>query len=218
MVARVPVPQIFGPTPHFTVRNMGYGLVRFTVSETLAMIGQGILPEDSTIELLDGALVYRDRFDLRGDEIVEGIKHNYVVSMLDELAAGIKTERRHLRTQGTLICSESHAPVPDGVVLRGGRSDYRDRLPQAADAFCVIEVADSSYERDAGEKLAAYAKAAVEQYIILNLRNRTAEVYTHPDPTAAAYPEPRIIAEDGTLALRVADDEYFTFVLREILP
>src|ERR1700710_813738 len=106
--------------------------------------------------------------------------------MLGELDESIKSERRHLRTQSTLICAESHAPIPDGMVLRGSRSDYRGRLPQATDALCIIEVADSSYERDAGEKLNAYARAGIEQYIIVNLRTRTAEVYTHADPAAGA--------------------------------
>ena len=49
--------------------------MRFTVASTLRMLHLGILPEDSTIELLDGTLVYRDRFDIRGGEIVEGIGH-----------------------------------------------------------------------------------------------------------------------------------------------
>lgn len=63
------------PSPDPIVRRLGYGPVRFTVSDTLEMVEQGILPEDGRIELLDGSLVYRDRFDLRGDEIVEGPKH-----------------------------------------------------------------------------------------------------------------------------------------------
>jgi len=197
---------------------MGFGPVRFTFSEALSMVEQGILPEDSTIELIDGVLVYRDRFDLRGSEIVEGTKHDYVVSMLGELDEGIKSERRHLRTQSALICSESHAPIPDGMLLRGSRSDYRDRLPQAADALCVIEVADSSYERDAGEKLHAYARAGIERYIIANLRTRTAEVYTHPNPGAGAYLETQIIPENQQVALRVGDDEYFSFLLIKVLP
>ena len=218
MVARGSVPQALTPTPHPAVRNMGFGPVRFTYSEALSMVEQGILPEDSTIELIDGVLVYRDRFDLRGSEIVEGTKHNYVVSMLGGLDEGIKSERRHLRTQSTLICSESHAPIPDGMLLRGSRSDYRDRLPQASDALCVIEVADSSYERDAGEKLNAYARAGIEQYIIVNLRVRTAEVYTRPDPAAGAYFDTQIIPENQQVALRVGNEEYFSFMLVNILP
>ena len=61
------------------------------------------------------------------------------------------------------------------MILRENLQAYRQRLATAADAWCVVEVADSSYERDRGEKYRAYAAAGVEQYIIINLRNRTAE-------------------------------------------
>src|SRR5947209_2077555 len=91
-----PQPSIAPPAPNPLVRRMGYGPVRFTVDEALRMVEEGFLPEDSRIELLDGTLVYRDRFDLRGSEVVEGVKHNYVISSLAELAGRINNEQRHL--------------------------------------------------------------------------------------------------------------------------
>jgi hypothetical protein len=187
------------------------------MDETLWMVKAGIVPEDSTVELLDGLLVYRDCSDLRGGEIVEGVHHDYVVNSLAGLAVKINNETRHLRTHNAVICSEICAPVADAVVLRGQRTDYHDRLPTAADAFCVIEVADSSYERDAGEKLIGYARAGIVQYIIINLRNRTAEVYTNPDSAAGIYPPPQIIAADGTLSLRISDGDSFSLSLGGVL-
>jgi hypothetical protein len=197
---------------------MGIGPVRFTVSDALEMVERGILPEDSTVELLDGELIYRDRFDLRGSEIAEGAGHSYVATALGDLRGAINDARRHLCTQSALVCTETHAPIPDGVVLRGTLTDYRERLPIAADTYCVIEVADSSYERDSGEKLAGYARAGVQQYIILNLRNRTAEVYTNPDAAAETYPPPQVIAEGDSLSLRVGEAEHFTVRLADVLP
>jgi Uma2 family endonuclease len=200
------------------VQRMGIGPVRFTIHDALQMVERGILPEDSTVELLEGELVYRDRFDLRGDEIVEGFRHSYVITALGDLRGRVNDARRHLRTQSTLICSDSHAPIPDAVVLRGTLDDYRDRLPGAADAWCVIEVADSSYERDTGEKLAGYARAGVIQYIVVNLRNRTAEVYTSPDTAAGTYPAPRVVREAEILDLRIGEGEVFSITLSEVLP
>lgn len=206
------------PVPNRSVRIMGYGPVQFTVEDALNMVRQGILPEDSRIELLDGSLVYRDRFDLRGSEVVEGVKHNYVINALARLSVQINDSMRELRTQSTLICSESHAPIPDAVILRGTLEDYSDRLPEAPDAFCVIEVADSSYERDAGEKLQAYARAGVGQYIIINLRNRTAEVYSQPEPASQTYGVSEVVAEGDLLSLRVGPQDVFTSPLSDLLP
>jgi len=198
------------------------------------MVKAGIVPEDASTELLHGVLLYTDRgatsdpdldpqqyverFDLKGSAIVEGADHNYVVSGLAELALSINSPLRHLRTQSTCVCSETHAPVPDAVILRGPRTDYRGKRPSAADAFCVVEVADSSYERDAGEKLFGYARANVRQYVISNLRNRTAEVYTEPDVAAGTYAPPQIITGDQSLSLRVGDAERFTVALANVLP
>lgn len=197
---------------------MGIGPVRFTIHDALQMVERGILPEDSTVELLEGELVYRDRFDLRGDQIVEGVRHNYVITALGDLQGRVNDGRRHLRTQSTLICSDTHAPIPAAVVLRGTLDDYRDRLPAAADAWCVIEVADSSYERDTGEKFAGYARAGVTQYIVVNLRNRTAEIYTNPDTAGGTYPAPQVVREAEVLGLRVGEGEVFSVTLSEVLP
>jgi hypothetical protein len=197
---------------------MGIGPVRFTIADAEEMVQCGILPEDSTVELLDGELVYRDRFDLRGDEIVEGVKHNYVISALGRLQVQVNTAARHLRTQSTLVCSETHAPVPDGVILRGTLEDYRERLPSAADAWCVVEVADASYERDSHEKLKGYARAGIAQYIIINLRNRTAELHTNPDTAAGTYPSPQILGEDADLPLRVGESEFISVPMSAVLP
>jgi Uma2 family endonuclease len=205
-----------------------------TIKDVQTMVKVGIVPEDASTELLHGVLVYTDRaatsdapvdprtyverFDLKGSRILEGADHNYVVSGLAELATSINSPLRHLRTQSTLVCSETHAPIPDAVILRGPRTNYRGQRPTAADAHCVIEVADSSYDHDAGEKLFGNACAGIQQYIILNLRNRTAEVYTHPDVAAGTYPPPQIISVEGTLLLRVGETETFAVAMRDILP
>jgi hypothetical protein len=194
------------------------GPVTFTIDDVLRMVAGGILPEDSSVELLNGSLVFRDRFDLKGGEVVAGAQHDYVVTKLSKLDASIDNRDRHIRTQTTLICGERHGPIPDAVILRGAVDDYREHTPLAADTYSVIEVADSSYERDAGEKLVSYARAGIVQYIIINLRNRTAEVYTTPDSTAGTYAPPLIISDTQSLALRVGDDEFFGVKLSDLLP
>ncbi len=82
----------------------------------------------------------------------------------------------------------------------------------------MIEVADSSYERDSGFKLAGYARAGIPQYIIINLRNRTAEVYTKPDTAAGTYAAPVIITEKDALSVRVGESEMFEIRLEQLLP
>lgn len=146
-----------------------------------------------------------------------GDDHTKSVEQLSDLRIKLSSESRHVRAQQPLVCNDTQMPEPDFMILRGRLKDYTAR-PRAADAFCVVEVADSSYERDTGEKLTGYAKAGIRQYIVINLLNRTAEVYTNPDPVAGSYPPPQVIPDSGILSLRAGDAEYFDVPLRDVLP
>jgi Uma2 family endonuclease len=186
------------------------------------MLRQGVLPEDATTELLNGLIVLKDRgdrgSDLEEDPRVQGPEHRLCVRLLTKLAAVIDTADRHVQIQLPLVCGEDQMPEPDFAVIRGADRDYSDRLPTAADAFCVLEAADSSLERDVDEKRLIYAAAGISQYIILNLRNRTAEVYTASDTTTAGYAPPTVIPESGTLSIRVGPGEFIPVLLADVLP
>jgi hypothetical protein len=196
----------------------GHWLIpRFTRQDAQVLVRTGIIPEDASTELLNGLIVLKDRAACGEPVTMVGKDHTTTVERLSDLRSRINNPRRHVRSQQPLVCSETHVPEPDFMVLRGRLEDYTD-LPYAADAFCVVEVADASYERDAGEKLTGYAHAGVAQYIIINLRNRTAEIYTAPDRSAGVYPPPRVIDAAGELPLRVGPDELLPIPLRDVLP
>jgi hypothetical protein len=131
--------------------------------------------------------------------------------------SGLDTDCRYVSTVTTVVCSDFHALIADFAVFRGTTAELVD-LPHAVNAWCVIEVADASYERDAGEKLRGYALAGVGQYIIINLRNRTAEIHEQPDRATGTYAPPRVIGEEGSLPLRVGEGETVEVALRSVLP
>ncbi|HEY7118505.1 MAG TPA: Uma2 family endonuclease [Tepidisphaeraceae bacterium] len=67
-------------------------------------------------------------------------------------------------------------PEPDGLVCtaeQGARRPHPDR------AVLVIEVADSSQEKDR-EKALEYAAAAIPEYWLVDVRERRVELYRHP--------------------------------------
>jgi Uma2 family endonuclease len=199
-------------------RAAGGAVVRFTIDDVQAMIRERIIPEDASTELLDGLVVVKDRA-ARGEEItVHGTRHSLVVALLARLAARIDTPLRHVRSQLPLICDEINAPEPDAAVVRGVVRDYAQRLPSAPDAFCVVEVADSSYERDSEHKFAIYARASVPQYLIVNLRNDTVELYTEPESESAVYREKRVLKRDESLLLHVGADDSVSVLVDDILP
>jgi hypothetical protein len=162
-------------------------------------------------------IVLKDRSARDQDPTMVGQDHGKCVELFSSLRKLIDTDARHVESQQPLVCSEIHEPEPDFMVLRGTLESYLD-LPTAADAYCVVEVADSSYERDSGEKLIGYARANVQQYIIVNLRSRQAEVYSQPNSETGTYGAPQIVSSDESILLRVAEDEFLPLPLANLLP
>jgi Uma2 family endonuclease len=193
-------------------------LVQFSVDEVMAMIRKGSVVEDATTELLNGFIVHVDRSSYGGDPAMHSPGHRKCVRLLTALVGRIDTPTRHTQIQLPIVCGDRQMPEPDFAVIRGSDSDFTDRLPNAGEALCVIEVADSSLERDRDEKQPIYARAGVQQYIIINLRNRTAEIYSEPDMIGGTYTSRFVITDQDLLLLRVGATEIFSVRLADVLP
>ncbi len=194
-------------------------LVRFTVDDVQAMLRAGLLPEDATTELLDGCLVLKDRSALGADPMSHSPGHRYTVRRLTAVAAAIDSSDRHVQIQLPIVCGSNQMPEPDFAIIRGSDADYVSRLPTAAnDVLCVIEVADSSLERDREEKLPVYARAGVPQYIILNLRNRSAEVHVDPDLQAGIYADRTVVSATDPIFLLLTEVTQFELPLAAVFP
>jgi hypothetical protein len=193
-------------------------LVRFSVKDVRVMLQQGILPEDSSTELLNGLIVTKDRGDRGGAAGMIGLKHRVCVEKLSNLRSVINSTARHVQSQQPVECGDESTPEPDFIVVRGTVGDYTEREVTAADVLCVIEVADTSYERDSGEKLIVYARAGVPVYVIIHLTPRTAEVHTDPDRTAGYYATRRVVNERETLAIPLGEGASHEVLLGDVLP
>ncbi len=204
------------PIPQSALAGRG-GLVQFTVDDLMRMIRDGSVAEDASAELLNGYIVHTDRSAHGGDPTMHSPAHRKAVRRLTSLVAGIDTADRHVQIQSPIVCSTLQMPEPDFAVIRASDDAYTDRLPGAADAFCVVEVADSSLERDRHEKSPIYARAGIPQYVILNIRNRTAEVYADPDMKAGTYVTAQVVPIDGSINLRVGDAELYSVPLADLL-
>ena len=85
-----------------------------------------------------------------------------------------------IRPQLPLALDDRSEPEPDLAVVRGEVRDYLKSHPGPEDTVLVVEVADSSLRYDQTEKLAAYARAEIPEYWILNLLDGVLEVYREP--------------------------------------
>ena len=129
--------------------------------------------QDERIELLEGALVAMSPI---------GAPHNSAVQNLTELLILGLSGRATVRCQMSFAALELSEPEPDLAVVP--RGSYSTEHP--ADAFLIIEVAESSLALDRGKKLRLYASCNVPEYWVVNLTERCIEVYTGPSPGAYA--------------------------------
>jgi Uma2 family endonuclease len=89
----------------------------------------------------------------------------------------------YVDAQEPLTTDESE-PEPDVMIVRGQRRDYRDRHPGPRDIAVVIEVSDTTLQRDRTLKKQIYARGGIPVYWIINLPEQQIECYTQPSGPA----------------------------------
>lgn len=84
------------------------------------------------------------------------------------------------------------------AVLRARPGGYADAHPEPRDTLLVIEVADTSVERDRTLKIPLYAAAGIAEAWLVHLLDDEVQVHRHPAP--GGYRETRRL-KHGTLAV-----------------
>jgi Uma2 family endonuclease len=169
------------------------------------MIEDGIVDEDSVVELLRGVIVRKDRGSPGEDPMGHSPLHRLIVALLTALAGRINSPTRHLQIQLPISCPPDGAPEPDATIIKGSPRDYVDRLPGPGEISCIIEAAHSSLQRDREDKLPIYAAAGVPQYIIINLFQNVLEVHSDPDRAQEEYRTKVTLQRGGTVSLLMPD-------------
>lgn len=191
-------------------------LLPLTVAQYERMIDDGILSEDTGMELLDGVIVRKDRGDPGGDPMTVGEAHAYVVNQLAHLSLRLDASRLHLQTQQPVVIPEDGEPEPDAaIVLRPLAAVGK---PRAKDVSCVVEVVGTSLERDRATKLRLYARGNIPQYIILDLAAGKAEEHLQPDPATGTYSSTILHGSGETLRLRLSGAETLDVPLADLFP
>jgi Uma2 family endonuclease len=143
---------------------------RLSVDQYHAMIHAGILTDDDPVELLEGWLVAK---------MPKNPLHRAVTRLLRQVLERLVPAEWYVDSQEPITTDDSE-PEPDVVVVRGETRHYLDRHPGPHDAGLVIEVADTTLQRDRGFKKRLYARASIPVYWIVNLSDNQCEVYTEP--------------------------------------
>jgi Uma2 family endonuclease len=145
-------------------------VVPLSVEQYHEMTRAGILLDGDSIELLEGWLVRK---------MSKNPSHSASTAKVRRQLEEIVPAGWSVDAQEPLTTDDSE-PEPDIAVIRGLRENYNDRHPGPHEVGLLVEVADTSLERDRGWKKRIYAKARIQVYWIVNLVGRKVEVFTQP--------------------------------------
>lgn len=148
-----------------------------SVAEYHRMGEAGVFHPDARVELLNGEIVTMPPI---------GDSHDYGVTTLDYLLKEQIGRRAVVRIQSPLVCGEWSEPEPDVAVVRGPLERYLDGRPTAADALLIVEVANSSLQRDQQEKVPLYGGVGVPEVWVVDVQHNQVHVYTEPEGGAYA--------------------------------
>jgi len=150
----------------------------------------GILAPDERVELLEGEIVTMTP------------QHGPHAASIGLAEAALRTAfgpAHWIRIQLPLIVDPE--PEPDLAVVPGSPRDYANEHPRTA--LLVVEIADSTLERDRAYKSPIYARAGIPEYWIVNLPERCLEVYRDPvtlPGRPARYQSSRTLARTETVS------------------
>jgi len=151
--------------------SSGVARKRFRVEDFRRMTEVGILPEESGWEIIDGFLI---------DKMSIGSKHAGIVNILNRKLLVLLGDRAVVSVQNPVHVDDYNEPEPDIALLKPREDFYTKKLPTPNEVLLVIEVSDSTVEYDRETKKLLYARAEIEEFWLINLKENTVECYFSP--------------------------------------
>jgi Uma2 family endonuclease len=139
-------------------------IYRMTVDEFERIAGS---LDDDHVELIDGYIVGRAEMKPSHALAAELLKHSLGLI----LPAGF-----HLREDKPVRIPELNEPRPDFSLVRGDPWVYAMRHPGPLDVLLVVEISDTTLQRDRGEQLLSYGRSGIPVYWIVNLVDHQVEI------------------------------------------
>ncbi|MBE9225532.1 Uma2 family endonuclease [Phormidium sp. LEGE 05292] len=166
------------------------GLRLFSQDEYHRMITTGILDPEERLELLEGQII-----SMAAKNPPHSATNLCAAEYLRTLLAGLAL----IRIQDPINLSSYSEPEPDIAVVRINPRFYAENHPTPADTFLLIEISDTTLEQDRKQKAAAYAKAGIADYWILDVNTRQVRVFR--EIVNQTYQQETILNEEATLFL-----------------
>lgn len=177
---------------------IAYSRHGFSLANYERLIDVGILAESDRVELICGEILKKPSIGELHAACVKRLNRIFNVRLANKACVGVQDPIR----------LDDSVPEPDVTLLVPRADDYADGHPEAEDMILVVEVADSSIDFDRVVKREIYAENGIGEFWILNLVDRTLEVYRQPQADGQ-YGDVRVLssAEKANIA-RLPGEEF----------
>jgi Uma2 family endonuclease len=145
---------------------------KWSVDDYHRMIESGILTERK-VELLSGEIL---------EMSPEGPLHAFYGEGLANYLRQSLTQRAWVREARPITLGNSE-PEPDIAIVKLPWSQYSEHHPYPEDIFWLIEISDSTLDKDLTAKQKIYGEAGIAEYWILDVRGRKVIVFRRPNST-----------------------------------
>ena len=166
------------------------GRKRWTYKEVDQLIATGKLV--GRYELIDGEII---------DKMGQNPQHSLSIMLVMQYLL-TAFDARYVRVQLPILIpgedGETNAPEPDGAVTREASDAFRHQHPMPADLRLLVEVSDTTLAFDLNTKALLYARASVQEYWVVNIRER--QIHVHRAPTSSGYTDILVLSESALLA------------------
>jgi Uma2 family endonuclease len=144
-----------------------------TTADYHRMAEVGILAADEQVELIAGQIIQK---------MPKGPTHSARCKRIEKLLERYLGEQVLVRLQDPIQLDIYSEPEPDIAVVHPNTSFYADHHSIPDEVYLIIEIADTTINRDLGVKADLYAAAGIIDYWVVNLTTQQLHVFREPQP------------------------------------
>lgn len=155
----------------------------------------GILAGDEQVELIAGQILQK---------MPKGPAHSALCKRIEKLLENRLGNQVLVRLQDPIDLDTYSEPEPDIAVAHPHANFYADHHPTPAEIYLIIEVSDTTLNRDLGIKANLYAAAGIADYWVLDITEQQLHIFRKP--SQVGYQRQLILRGQQSISLLAFSD------------
>ena len=139
-----------------------------TTSDYHRMAETGILTPDEQVELLSGQIIKK---------MPKGPTHSALCKRIEKRLERRLGEQILVRLQDPIHLDDYSEPEPDIAVVYPRDDFYSDHHPAPNEVYLIIEVSDTTLQRDLTVKTTLYAAAGITDYWVVDVASQQSHLF-----------------------------------------